>query len=234
MIVVAVFLAIVAAGALWWLSRQGLTTRPWLEDGAGGETALQSAPAVSTTTMGLRVFLTVVGALFALLAGSYVVRMAGADWKPLPTPAILWFNTAVLAASSGAMQLARSAAARGARDRLETALAAAAVLTVLFLVGQLSAWRQLSEAGYLASTNPANAFFYLLTGLHGLHLLGGLAALARAAAATWRHANSKAARRSIELCAVYWHFMLLVWIGIFALLTGWGNDLARLCGRLAN
>lgn len=234
MTIVAVFLAGVAAVALWWLSRQGLTARPWLEEGASGDIASGGVPAASATTMGLRVFLTVVGALFALLAGSYVMRMAGADWKPLPAPAILWFNTAVLAASSGAIHIARTAAARGERDRLETALAAAAVLSVLFLVGQLSAWRQLSEAGYLASANPANAFFYLLTGLHGLHLIGGLAALARAADAVWRRGDTRAARRSVELCAVYWHFMLLVWIGIFALLTGWGNDLALLCGRLAN
>lgn len=217
MSVVAVFLAVVAAVALWWLWRQGLTARPWLEE---GETASRPAPAAPVATIGLGVFLAVVGALFALLASSYLMRMAGADWKPAPVPAILWFNTAVLAASSGAMQIARTAAARSARERLETALAAAAVLAVLFLVGQLSAWRQLNEAGYLASTNPANAFFYLLTGLHGLHLIGGLAALARTARLVWRGGDRAAASHSVDLCAVYWHFMLFVWLGIFALLCG--------------
>lgn len=220
MSVLAVFLAAVAAVSLWWLWRQDVTTRPWLEE---GETASHAAPAAPVATIGLRVFLTVVGALFALLAGSYLMRMAEADWRPAPTPTILWFNTAVLAGSSGAMQIARAAAARAERERLETALAAAAVLVILFLVGQLSAWRQLSADGYLASTNPANAFFYLLTGVHGAHLIGGLAALARTAKAVWRGDDARAARRSVDLCAVYWHFMLFVWLGIFALLCGAAN-----------
>lgn len=214
MSVVAVFLAVVAAVALWWLWREGLAARPWAEE---GETVSRRSPPAPVATMGLLVFLAVVGALFVLLAAAYLMRMAGADWKPAPAPAILWFNTAALAASSGAMQIARNAAERA---RLETALAAAAVLAVLFLVGQLSAWRQLNEAGYPASTNPANAFFYLLTGLHGLHLIGGLAALARAASAVWRGGDARAARHNVELCAVYWHFMLFVWLGIFALLFG--------------
>lgn len=222
MTIVGVFLAIVAGVALWWLFHQGVTTRPWLDEGEG--VAFSAGPSATTSTVGLAVFLTVVGALFALLAAAYLTRTLGADWKPPPTPSILWFNTAVLAASSGAMHVAGSSAAGGDRDRLETALAAAGVLVALFLVGQLSAWRQLSDAGYLASTNPANAFFYLLTGLHGLHLIGGLLALAFTARAVWRQRAE--ARRSVELCATYWHFMLLVWLGLFALLTGWGHDLA--------
>lgn len=223
MSVVAVFLAVVALVALRWLWRQGGATRPWLEEGASGDAASRDLPVAPDATIGLRVFLAVVGAVFALLAGSYILRMAGTDWRPLPAPAILWFNTAVLAASSGAMEVARRAAGRDERDALETALAAAAVLVVLFLVGQLSAWRQLREAGYLVSTNPANAFFYLLTGLHGLHLVGGLAALARTARVVWRGDDPRAARRGVELCAVYWHFMLVVWLGIFALLCGAAN-----------
>jgi cytochrome c oxidase subunit 3 len=223
--VVAVFLAALAGCALFWLWRQGVTSRPWLEEGASGEAGSERDPGASAA-FGLGVFLAVVGALFALLAASYLMRMGGADWRPTPAPPILWFNTAVLAASSGAMRLASRAAARGERDDLEIALAAAAVLVLLFLAGQFSAWRRLSAAGYFASANPASAFFYLLTGLHGAHLIGGLAALARTARAVWRGVDAAVVRRNVDLCAIYWHFMLLVWIGIFALLNGWGHIFA--------
>lgn len=220
MSVAALFLALAATVALCWLLRQGVLSRPWLEE---GEAVFRPEHRASAATVGLGVFLAVVSALFALLASAYLTRMAGTDWRPPPAPAILFVNTAILAASSGAMQIARGAAANGERERLETALAGAAVLAFLFLIGQLSAWTRLIDAGYLASTNPANAFFYLLTGLHGAHLIGGLAALLRTTSAVWRGADARAARASVDLCAIYWHFMLLVWLGIFALLAGWAS-----------
>ncbi len=101
-----------------------------------------------------------------------------------------------------------------------------------FLVGQVVAWRQLAAAGYVLAGNPANSFFYLLTGLHGLHMLGGLVVLGRtrvrAFAASTRSSASGAAL-SVELCATYWHFMLLVWLVLFALFAGWANDFVDLC-----
>jgi cytochrome c oxidase subunit 3 len=80
------------------------------------------------------------------------------------------------------------------------------------------AWRQLDAAGYFVASNPANSFFYLLTAIHGLHVLGGLVALARATGKVWRTADPGRVRLSVELCAVYWHFLLVVWLALFALL----------------
>jgi cytochrome c oxidase subunit 3 len=87
------------------------------------------------------------------------------------------------------------------------------------LAGQLYAWRQLEEAGLLVPSNPAIAFFYLLTAVHGLHLFGGLFVWAR----TLMRMRPKRVepidvRLSIELCTVYWHYLLLVWLVLFALL----------------
>ncbi|MBI1868130.1 MAG: cytochrome c oxidase subunit 3 [Methylocystis sp.] len=231
MSVIIVFLALVAATAAWWLSRQGLTMQPWLQEGASSAFpgAAASAPAAK---IGLAVFLAVVGALFALLISAYLMRMDAPDWRVLPAPRILWLNTGALIASSVALQYARSAARAAATDHLRASLGAAAVLALAFLVGQLSAWRQLNAAGFFAASNPANAFFYLLTGVHGLHLAGGLTALARTAAKAWRHTDGSALRQSVELCAIYWHFMLFVWVVIFALLTGWGDDFAVICRKL--
>ena len=87
-----------------------------------------------------------------------------------------------------------------------------------FLFGQLVAWQQLLGLGYFASTNPANAFFYLLTALHALRLLGGLVAWARTWAKIRRGVALERVRLSVELCAVYWHFLALIWLVMFALM----------------
>jgi cytochrome c oxidase subunit 3 len=85
-------------------------------------------------------------------------------------------------------------------------------------VGQLLVWRQLGSLGYFVDTNPSNSFFYLITALHGLHLLGGLVAWFRASLRLWRGAEVAKIRMSVDLCAVYWHFLLLVWLVMFGLL----------------
>jgi cytochrome c oxidase subunit 3 len=88
----------------------------------------------------------------------------------------------------------------------------------LFLVGQGIACQQLADAGFYMAANPANSFFYLLTALHGLHLLGGLVALGRTSARVWRDDAASRVVLSVDLCALYWHFLLLVWLAVLALL----------------
>ena len=90
---------------------------------------------------------------------------------------------------------------------------------VAFLVGQILAWKQLAAAGYRMATNPADAFFYLVTAVHGLHVLGGLVALGRTGLKLRRGAGMDELRLGVELCATYWHFLLAVWIALFALLA---------------
>jgi len=101
-----------------------------------------------------------------------------------------------------------------------------------FLVGQLFAWQQLNAAGYFLATNPANAFFYLLTGLHGLHLLGGLVALVLTIDKVWRGFALAQVRLSVKLCAIYWHYLLLLWLVLFTLLTPWVGEFAVICRQL--
>ena len=104
-------------------------------------------------------------------------------------------------------------------DGVRDGLLAGGVLALAFLAGQLLAWRQLDAAGYFLASNPANSFFYLLTAVHGLHVLGGLVALARAIGqGVARSATPIEVRLSVELCAIYWHFLLFVWLVLFALL----------------
>ena len=175
-------------------------------------------PAPAAARIGLWVFLAVVTSLFALFISAYAMRMELADWKPLPEPWLLWLNTGVLILTSVAMQWTRAAAARGRADHVRIGLIAAGSLTFAFLAGQLVVWQQLNASGYLAAENPANAFFYLLTALHGLHLLGGLVAWGRTMAKVRRGVKLADVRLSVELCTVYWHYLLLVWLVLFALL----------------
>ena len=87
---------------------------------------------------------------------------------------------------------------------------------LLFLAGQLLLWQQYQAAGYYLAANPANAFFYLLTSLHGLHLVGGVLACARVAG---QRTEPSRIAHNIGLCAIYWHFLLLVWVLLAGLLV---------------
>ncbi|MGI8568800.1 MAG: cytochrome c oxidase subunit 3 [Methylocella sp.] len=209
------FLAVIAAIVAWWLAQQRLTAKPWLEAGSIGDTGASSLPAAK---IGLGVFLAVVSSLFALLISAYSMRMEMGEWKPAPVPKLLWLNTGALILSSGALQWARVAAHRGRLDRVRAVLLAGGIFAFAFLAGQLVAWRQLDAAGYYLTANPAAAFFYLITGVHGLHLLGGLVALGRTMDKAWQGAKLDQMRLSVDLCATYWHFLLFVWLVLFSLL----------------
>lgn len=226
------FLSLVAVIVAWWLMRQRLTSKPWLEEGPL-EVPGTGASQLPAATIGLGVFLAIVGTLFSLLISAYSMRMAMTDWRPLPVPDLLWFNTGLLVASSVALQLAHGAVRRGRMEDMKLGLLAGAGFALLFLVGQLLVGQQLYAAGYFVAGNPANAFFYLLVALHGLHLSGGLVALGRSANRVWRgNYRRDALRRSVGLCAAYWHFLLLIWLVVMALLLGWADDFIELCGRL--
>jgi cytochrome c oxidase subunit 3 len=211
-------LVAIMATVVFWLFRQTINVRPWIaqrpSENVDGDGALSLPP----VKVGLGVFLAVATSLFALLISAYFMRMAGADWTTLAVPKGLWLNTGALILSSAAMQWTRSAARRGWMDGVRIGLFAAGIFTFCFLAGQLLVWRQLNASGYFVAANPANAFFYLLTALHGLHLLGGLWVWGRTSARVARGAEAGAVRLSVELCTVYWHYLLLVWLVLFALL----------------
>ena len=226
------FLAGIAAIAGWWLSQQRLTAKPWLEEGLIVDLREESTSFLPPAKIGLGVFLAVVGSLFALFISAYSMRMNMVDWRALPLPRLLWFNTGVLVTSSVALQWAHMAARRNDIDGVIIGLCAGGASALLFLAGQLLAWRQLSLAGYFVASNPANSFFYLITAVHGLHLMGGLVALGRTIAKVWHGAEISQVRLSVELCAIYWHFLLLVWLVLLALLTGWTDNFVDICRQL--
>lgn len=238
MVVIVLFMVVLAAFAGWWLMQQGLTAKPWLEVGIAAEADGSGAEPRPRAKMGLGAFLVVAGSLFALLISAYSMRMGMADWRPLPMPLVLWFSTGLLILSSIALQATVGAARRAELDGIRSGLLAAGVSALAFLAGQLLAWRELADAGYFTAANPASAFFYLVTAIHGLHMLGGLVALCRTAARAFDIPMASPApvvgelRLSVELCATYWHFLLLVWLILFSMLMRWTDDLIEICRGL--
>jgi cytochrome c oxidase subunit 3 len=221
----ALLIAMLTAITVWWLLIQRLKDKPWMKQGVvptSQETVTSSAPKV-----GLWVFLAVVSSLFGLFASAYTMRMTGhaglAVWQALDEPNVLWINTLVLVLASGAMQIARN---RTDADDLKggrSYFVAAGLLTVVFLAGQMLAWQQARAGGQVGPGSPAYSFFVLLTAVHGLHLIGGLWVLGRTTARIFRvEANNVVARSrlrlSAQLCTTYWHWLLLIWLGVFALL----------------
>ena len=211
-----------------------LMEKPW-ESPSGPDAALASPRRVDVpaATVGLWVFLCVVTVLFSLMIVAYAERMVFEDWRPTPRQSLLWFNTAWLVVSSIAFQWASVSARRGRLDDTRDALVAAGFFAVAFLLGQLWAWRQLSAMVLFDITNPAIAFFFMITALHGLHLLGGLVAWGRTTAEVWREPLPERAVLHVRLCATYWHFLLGLWLVLFGLLFS-GNDnlsfLLAICG----
>ncbi len=213
-----VFLGVIMAVVVWWLVRQTLNVKPWVEQRPLANDHGGHGLSLPPVMVGLGVFLAVATSLFALSISAYLMRRDGADWRPLAQPMVLWFNTAVLVLGSAFFQLARNAAKSGQIDGVRLGLLGGGVCTLVFLAGQFWAWQQLHAAGYYLTTNPANAFFYLLTALHGLHLLGGLWVWGKTTVKLQRGAAVHEVRLSVELCTIYWHFLLVVWLVLFGLL----------------
>jgi cytochrome c oxidase subunit 3 len=164
---------------------------------------------------------------FAAYTSAFVVRQGGAtDWLHISLPPVLYLNTVVLLASSAALARGRRLMEADAQWRTPatsrgvTWLWLTIGLGVLFLAGQIVAWRQLVADGLYLSTSPTSGFFYVLTGLHGLHLLGGIAALVYALHRV-RVPTPAPATGVLDATAVYWHFMDALWVYLLLLLVLW-------------
>jgi cytochrome c oxidase subunit 3 len=156
---------------------------------------------------------------FMALASSYIVRKGlGNDWQRTSMPPVLWFNTAILLASSGTIIAARRKLDRGDHEAFRSWWWLTTGLGLLFLAGQIVAWRELAAEGMLLATNPSSSFFYLLTAAHGLHLAGGILALFYVTFRQWKRSRISQ-ETAAELASIYWHFIDGLWIFLLVLLT---------------
>ena len=212
----ALLVALLTGIGIWLALASRLTAKPWENRGETGDVGAIGTP---PTRIGLYVFMAVVTSLFALFLTAYAMRMhQSVGWCHLTIPTLVWWNTLVLVGASFAMQAASSAASRGRRRASQLALSLAGALTIAFLAGQVLAWQAVGPSLYFIQGSPAIAFFYVLTTVHGLHLVGGLYVLGRAALRFAGGAELIDLRESLSLCAVYWHFLLLVWLAVFGVL----------------
>lgn len=173
--------------------------------------------------IGMWVGLASVVMLFVSLTSAYIFRqIAGTgeirDWVPLKMPFVLWITTAVILASSVTIEIARRSIRSGDYAGFSRWISITTVLGMLFLAGQIFAWRELVSQGIYINSNPHSSFFYLLTSLHGIHLAGGLVALFSLTVAAFRARVGIRKRNATEVTAIYWHFMDGLWIYLFVLL----------------
>jgi cytochrome c oxidase subunit III len=188
------------------------------DDDGGSSSPLHRIPQRAYFTA-LQLGLAAIVMFFMALASSYIVRKGlGTDWQSTPMPRVVWFNTLILLTSSVTIMVARKKLERGEHDTFRSWWWVTTGFGLLFLAGQIIAWRQLAAAGMLLSTNPSSSFFYVLTAAHGAHLAGGIFALFYVVFRPWKRSRISQATAA-ELTSIYWHFMDGLWIFLLVLLT---------------
>jgi cytochrome c oxidase subunit 3 len=175
----------------------------------------------------LQIMMAVITALFFLFTIAFLIRAQYSDyeslaapWQPLANPWQLWLNSGILLLASISFHWAVIASRRENINSTRDGLYLAGFFTLVFLASQLWLWQQLVQLGYYVDSNPANSFFYLFTGLHGLHLIAGLLLWLKAVRELKRGEALALVNSSISICATYWHFLLVVWLFLFSLIMG--------------
>ncbi|HEY0320090.1 MAG TPA: cytochrome c oxidase subunit 3 [Pyrinomonadaceae bacterium] len=176
--------------------------------------------------LGMWVGLASILMLFTALTSAYVVRKGlSDDWRPLQVPRFLWASTALILVSSATFQMAKRSIKRYEVRAYTRWVAITGLLGLGFLTTQLLAWRQLVAQGIYLANNPHSSFFFVLTGAHGLHLLGGILGLCYLLARTWNQLTSREAiakrQQAASVIGLYWHFMDGLWVYLFLLLFLW-------------
>jgi cytochrome c oxidase subunit 3 len=180
--------------------------------------------------------------IFVSLTSAYLVRqglptldpttgLLVHDWFPVQLPKLLLMNTVVLLISSLTMELSRRQVAQEAKLAQVASIPGVSlgratmpwltytiVLGLCFLGGQWLVWRELAAHGFYVSTSPSSSFFYLLTGMHGVHLIGGVIALLVAGAASVLRKSVETRSVVVDVTGWYWHFMAFLWVFILCLL----------------
>jgi cytochrome c oxidase subunit 3 len=185
----------------------------------GGRSPQPGAPSPSRYYTGISIALAAIVMFFMALTSAYVVlKGVNSLWQQVTIPPILWVNTVILLASSLTIELARRGLVRSDLSAFRTLWRVTTGFGLLFLAGQLLAWRQLVAAGAYLASNTASSFFYILTAAHALHLLGGIIALAYVAVHNFERGTSVPRVVAANVAAIYWHFMDGLWVYLLALL----------------
>lgn len=176
---------------------------------------------------GMRIALVPVTILFLAIAYVFYLRSrTGINWQSVPVPSLLWLSTALILASSWTLERARAALKRNSDGSYTRWLLRTLYLGLGFLASQALALQQLVTQGLYMRHNPHSSLFYVITAAHGIHLLGGLAAMAYLLICAALHVNDAPAGRArisrvASVTRLYWHFLTMLWVGLFLLLVLW-------------
>ena len=200
---------------------QLLTQKPWETDQIKIDNMHDGATIdLSKGKLGLRFIMFVSTIFFCLFIVTYSDRMVYPDWQKMPEPLLLWINTIVLFLSSIIFINTQFISKKNQFKKVKNRLLLIGFLAFSFLVGQLLVWQQLVSSGYYVTGNPSNAYFYVFTSLHAIHLLGGLVYWGITLKKVWNPSEIivQKVKHTVELCAIYWHFLFAVWLVLFGLM----------------
>lgn len=172
------------------------------------------------------VVLVIVSATFGALIAVFFIRAEKSEfWQHIEVPRILWATTAVLLASSATLEAARRKLLRHDRVGFFRLAVATTGLALLFLVGQITAWLQVLHSGVVLQNNPHSWFIFLFSGLHGMHIVVGLAGLGYLLHRTRQEASGPRYQMKTRVItngvSIFWHYLDFLWVVLFGLLTLW-------------
>jgi cytochrome c oxidase subunit 3 len=179
---------------------------------------------------GMWVFIGSVVMLFASITSAYIVRQAEGNWTYFDLPGLFYATTVVILLSSVTMQWAYFAAKKDNQSTARLMVTLTFALGVLFLIGQFYGWKDLVLGKIYLVGNPSGSFVYVITGLHGIHIISALVYLlivlvavqrgkVHAGVAFAKHASAEQGKlASLEMCATYWHFLGILWLYLFVFL----------------
>jgi len=192
---------------------------PGSRGGGGNGGGSESSFPVSSKELTTWLLLTGIGMLFGGFASAYIVLRGVPAWESVHLPSLVWVNTAILLFSSVTFEWARRAVKRSQLPALRQWLALTGILGIVFVAGQIEVWRKLSAAGLYLASNLHGSFFYVLSGMHAVHILGGRLALSFVVRKAWSDKFNLQSFEPLRLCATYWHFMGGIWILLLLLLV---------------
>jgi cytochrome c oxidase subunit 3 len=200
---------------------------PFDRGGGGGDDGNDGRGVPGAGLFAMRFLLVSITMLFVTIAVAYHQRAQSArHWQHIQMPSLLWLSTALILASSWTLEIARGAFDRKNSMRYAQWLGVTVGIGAAFLTSQLLALRELTRQGIYLRNNPHSSLFYVLTGAHGLHLLGGMIALFCLLVTASRRPevvlfDFRRQRGRTSTAALYWHFLAGIWLCLFVGLLFW-------------
>jgi len=167
----------------------------------------------------LWLFIVTIVMIFASLTSAYIVKQGEGSWQDYNLPAMFWYTSAIIIASSALLQWGYFAAKKDNHAQVKTSLIVTLILGIAFLVGQWWSWGELVNMEVYFVGNPAGSFIYVLTGVHAFHLITGIVFLLIVLISAFKNKIHSKNLVRMEMCTTYWHFLGALWLYLFVFLV---------------